>query len=64
MYVITPFCESCYLSKETINYITWLGFFSCSQFRYINSSLNPLIYCGFNRDFRRAYQKIILCKKV
>ncbi|KAH9423608.1 Octopamine receptor [Dermatophagoides pteronyssinus] len=56
MYVIVPFCKSCELSRETVNFITWLG--------YMNSAINPLIYCGFNRDFRRAFQKIILCKNV
>ncbi|KAJ6224475.1 hypothetical protein RDWZM_003020 [Blomia tropicalis] len=56
MYVIMPFCDSCYLSNEMQNFITWLG--------YINSALNPLIYCGFNRDFRRAFQRILSCKKV
>lgn len=91
MYVIVPFCESCQLSRETVNFITWLGWviicaciksifviFKFIQFkfhflftfsdetthRYMNSAINPLIYCGFNRDFRRAFQKIILCKNV
>ncbi|CAB3400433.1 unnamed protein product [Caenorhabditis bovis] len=32
--------------------VTWLG--------YANSSANPLIYSIFNRDFRRAFKKIIV----
>jgi hypothetical protein len=32
--------------------IFWLG--------YCNSALNPIIYTVFNRDFRRAFQKILL----
>jgi len=30
---------------------TWLG--------YINSALNPLIYTIFNREFRKAFKKIV-----
>jgi len=32
--------------------IFWLG--------YCNSALNPIIYTVFNRDFRRAFQKLLL----
>jgi len=31
--------------------IFWLG--------YCNSALNPIIYTVFNRDFRRAFQKLL-----
>ncbi|GMT36242.1 hypothetical protein PFISCL1PPCAC_27539, partial [Pristionchus fissidentatus] len=37
--------------KEIIMAVTWLG--------YANSALNPVIYSIFNRDFRRAFKKII-----
>ncbi|CCD68413.1 Dopamine receptor 1 [Caenorhabditis elegans] len=39
-------------SSKTIMAVTWLG--------YANSSANPLIYSIFNRDFRRAFKKIIV----
>ncbi|EFO82140.1 CRE-DOP-1 protein [Caenorhabditis remanei] len=39
-------------SPKTIMAVTWLG--------YANSSANPLIYSIFNRDFRRAFKKIIV----
>lgn len=35
--------------------LTWLG--------YTNSTLNPLIYSIFNRDFRYAFKRILLCQK-
>ncbi|KAG8177983.1 hypothetical protein JTE90_019994 [Oedothorax gibbosus] len=54
MYVILPFCESCYVSNRVINLVTWLGYF--------NSALNPVIYTVFNLDFRRAFINI-LCRK-
>ncbi|GFW64414.1 octopamine receptor [Trichonephila clavipes] len=54
MYVILPFCESCYISDDMINFITWLG--------YMNSALNPVIYTVFNTDFRRSFQRL-LCGK-
>jgi len=36
--------------------IFWLG--------YCNSALNPIIYTVFNRDFRRAFQKLLSCSSV
>ena len=36
--------------------IFWLG--------YCNSALNPIIYTVFNRDFRRAFQKLLSCSRV
>lgn len=56
MYVILPFCgDSCYISVEVVNFITWLG--------YMNSALNPVIYTVFNVDFRRSFQRL-LCGKL
>ncbi|CAD6190552.1 unnamed protein product [Caenorhabditis auriculariae] len=39
-------------SQNSILAVTWLG--------YANSAANPLIYSIFNRDFRRAFKKIIV----
>ncbi|KAG8181598.1 hypothetical protein JTE90_013560 [Oedothorax gibbosus] len=55
MYVILPFCETCYISKDMINFITWLG--------YMNSALNPVIYTVFNTDFRRSFQRLLCGKR-
>ncbi|GIY35016.1 octopamine receptor [Caerostris extrusa] len=54
MYVIRPFCDSCYVSNRVVNVVTWLGYF--------NSALNPVIYTAFNTDFRKAFI-YILCRK-
>ncbi|RWS20086.1 serotonin receptor-like protein [Leptotrombidium deliense] len=33
----------------------WLGF--------ISSTVNPIIYTIFNRNFRRAFRRILLCQR-
>uniref|UniRef100_A0A3Q3GVP2 Adrenoceptor alpha 2C n=1 Tax=Labrus bergylta TaxID=56723 RepID=A0A3Q3GVP2_9LABR len=43
----------CKIPETLFKFFFWIG--------YCNSSLNPVIYTIFNRDFRRAFQKI-LCK--
>lgn len=49
--------ESCKIPDPLFKFFFWIG--------YCNSSLNPAIYTIFNRDFRRAFQKILCkpCKK-
>lgn len=32
----------------------------CSWLGYLNSSMNPVIYCVFNQDFRIAFKRILL----
>ncbi|XP_046384754.1 probable G-protein coupled receptor No18 [Ischnura elegans] len=51
MYLVLVLCSTCKLSFQFRNFITWLG--------YINSTLNPLIYTVFNKEFRRAFKKIL-----
>ncbi|CDQ85392.1 unnamed protein product [Oncorhynchus mykiss] len=42
--------ESCYIPGALFNTFFWIG--------YCNSSVNPIIYTIFNRDFRKAFKKI------
>uniref|UniRef100_A0A8C8FSF8 G-protein coupled receptors family 1 profile domain-containing protein n=1 Tax=Oncorhynchus tshawytscha TaxID=74940 RepID=A0A8C8FSF8_ONCTS len=43
--------ESCYIPGALFNAFFWIG--------YCNSSVNPMIYTIFNRDFRKAFKKIV-----
>uniref|UniRef100_A0A8C9RPG4 Adrenergic, alpha-2D-, receptor b n=1 Tax=Scleropages formosus TaxID=113540 RepID=A0A8C9RPG4_SCLFO len=43
--------ESCTIPDALFNLFFWIG--------YCNSSVNPIIYTIFNRDFRKAFKKII-----
>ncbi|XP_016424678.1 alpha-2B adrenergic receptor-like [Sinocyclocheilus rhinocerous] len=45
--------ETCTLPEPLFKFFFWIG--------YCNSCLNPVIYTIFNKDFRRAFKKI-LCK--
>uniref|UniRef100_A0AAZ3S6C5 G-protein coupled receptors family 1 profile domain-containing protein n=1 Tax=Oncorhynchus tshawytscha TaxID=74940 RepID=A0AAZ3S6C5_ONCTS len=44
----------CEIPSLFFKFFFWIG--------YVNSSLNPVIYTIFNQDFRRAFQKILVCK--
>lgn len=43
--------ESCTIPDSLFNLFFWIG--------YCNSSVNPIIYTIFNRDFRKAFTKIM-----
>ncbi|XP_062443700.1 alpha-2B adrenergic receptor-like [Rhea pennata] len=43
--------DSCRVSKPLFSFFFWIG--------YCNSSLNPLIYTVFNRDFRTAFRRLL-----
>uniref|UniRef100_A0A8C1VXQ3 Alpha-2B adrenergic receptor n=1 Tax=Cyprinus carpio TaxID=7962 RepID=A0A8C1VXQ3_CYPCA len=47
--------EMCALPEPLFKFFFWIG--------YCNSCLNPVIYTIFNKDFRRAFKKI-LCKNI
>ncbi|XP_035010969.1 alpha-2Db adrenergic receptor-like [Hippoglossus stenolepis] len=44
--------DKCPIPDSLFNLFFWIG--------YCNSCLNPIIYTVFNRDFRRAFRKILL----
>ncbi|XP_050531661.1 octopamine receptor beta-2R [Daktulosphaira vitifoliae] len=53
-YVITTLCgEACNVSSSVVAVLFWIGYF--------NSTLNPLIYAYFNRDFREAFKNTLRC---
>ncbi|KAF7249510.1 Alpha-2 adrenergic receptor [Varanus komodoensis] len=43
--------DGCCISKPLFKFFFWIG--------YCNSSFNPIIYTVFNRDFRRAFQRLL-----
>ncbi|KAL8182774.1 UNVERIFIED_CONTAM: Alpha-2C adrenergic receptor [Gekko kuhli] len=47
--------QACRAPEALFKFFFWLG--------YCNSSLNPLIYTAFNRDFRRAFQRILFGRR-
>uniref|UniRef100_A0A182XW87 G-protein coupled receptors family 1 profile domain-containing protein n=1 Tax=Anopheles stephensi TaxID=30069 RepID=A0A182XW87_ANOST len=53
LYVITSLCgdEACPCPDVVITVLFWIGYF--------NSTLNPLIYAYFNRDFREAFRNTL-----
>lgn len=53
-YVITSLCgDPCYTPDVVVAVLFWIGYF--------NSTLNPLIYAYFNRDFREAFKNTLQC---
>lgn len=54
-YVITTLCgeEACPCPDAVVALLFWIGYF--------NSTLNPLIYAYFNRDFREAFKSTLEC---
>uniref|UniRef100_A0A3Q3WAP5 Alpha-2A adrenergic receptor n=1 Tax=Mola mola TaxID=94237 RepID=A0A3Q3WAP5_MOLML len=53
-YTLTAVCGTNWVPGTLFKMFFWFG--------YCNSSLNPVIYTIFNKDFRRSFKKI-LCKK-
>lgn len=54
-YLITSLCgdEVCPCPDIVVAVLFWIGYF--------NSTLNPLIYAYFNRDFREAFKNTLNC---
>ncbi|XP_032596644.1 alpha-2 adrenergic receptor isoform X2 [Drosophila grimshawi] len=52
LYILVPACSShCQIPESAFAIAFWLG--------YMNSALNPAIYTIFNKDFRRAFRRIL-----
>lgn len=51
VYLLRPFCTGC-TPDIVFSVLFWLG--------YCNSAINPLIYALFSKDFRNAFQQIII----
>ncbi|XP_017845918.1 alpha-2 adrenergic receptor isoform X2 [Drosophila busckii] len=52
LYILVPACSShCTIPDSAFAIAFWLG--------YMNSALNPAIYTIFNKDFRRAFRRIL-----
>ncbi|XP_072033019.1 5-hydroxytryptamine receptor 1D-like [Amphiura filiformis] len=48
-------CTSCAMTPTAFHAVRWLG--------WCNSVFNPVLYSIFNRDFRNAFKRILLCRK-
>lgn len=51
LYILTPACSICSIPDSAFAFAFWMG--------YMNSALNPVIYTIFNKDFRRAFRRIL-----
>ncbi|XP_023178040.1 octopamine receptor beta-2R isoform X1 [Drosophila hydei] len=52
-YTLSMTCDACQVPDIVVSILFWIGYF--------NSTLNPLIYAYFNRDFREAFRNTLLC---
>ena len=48
-------CKSCEIPGDLFLAFTWLG--------WISSGVNPCIYTLLNKDFRRAFKNILMCRR-
>lgn len=54
LYLVSSICKDC-IPTMVFSVFFWIG--------YCNSVINPFIYTVFNRDFRRAFQKIVFGRR-
>ncbi|EFA10769.1 octopamine receptor beta-2R isoform X1 [Tribolium castaneum] len=52
-YVSISLCTTCECPDMVVGILFWIGYF--------NSTLNPLIYAYFNKDFREAFKNTLQC---
>ena len=57
VYVIRSWCpeQVCVVPRELEAFFFWLG--------YANSIVNPILYTVFNDDFRKAFLKLLTCRR-
>lgn len=53
--LILQYFPSSKFVQNALTYFSWFG--------YLNSAVNPLIYTIFNKKFRDAFRKILMCKR-
>jgi hypothetical protein len=54
--LVPALCSKCekYISSGLIDFVTWLG--------YASSMVNPIFYTIFNKVFRQAFNKVLMCR--
>ncbi|XP_067214493.1 uncharacterized protein 5-HT2B isoform X3 [Linepithema humile] len=54
--LVPAFCPDCErrIDRKIFDLVTWLG--------YASSMVNPIFYTIFNKVFRQAFKKVLLCK--
>lgn len=52
--LIKPICAKCEIPRWLDSLALWLG--------YLNSTINPVLYATFNRDFRVPFREILCCR--
>ncbi|XP_074658232.1 D(2)-like dopamine receptor [Tubulanus polymorphus] len=52
--IMTPLCLQCTFDDKLLVAFLWLG--------YISSTINPIIYTIFNRNFRATFIRLLLCR--
>lgn len=54
--LLPSICEECErnIDQWVFDFVTWLG--------YASSMVNPIFYTIFNKVFRQAFKKVLLCK--
>ncbi|TRY76159.1 hypothetical protein TCAL_03510 [Tigriopus californicus] len=59
LYSISPVCPICEEAPDSPCCVQGWGFSFAFWLGYSNSALNPVIYTIFNKDFRRAFKRIL-----
>ncbi|KAJ8978304.1 hypothetical protein NQ317_014509 [Molorchus minor] len=52
--IIFAACPDCKVPKHVVVVCLWLG--------YVSSTINPIIYTVFNKTFRAAFIRLLLCR--
>ncbi|XP_024083867.1 5-hydroxytryptamine receptor 2B-like [Cimex lectularius] len=52
--ILFAICPSCNVPTHVVDICLWLG--------YVSSTINPIIYTIFNRTFRAAFIRLLMCK--